>query len=187
MEILDNEPTYNCVGGGKDLKKIMFVLVAILMLSGCGDDKKIEKSSGYKTADEVKDTLDKIDDLSSEGWEPDSDEEETATESIQADELEEFIIENGMGENDKLINATLEFDEIKVTIELAPHDQLENEDLAISSYSQMSDALLDLDGWETLNVEYVDVGKIIMNRSEKEINEYDMDYFPTEVIKDRLK
>ncbi|MEK3886234.1 hypothetical protein [Bacillus sp. FSL K6-3431] len=70
---------------------------------------------------------------------------------------------------------------------MVSQELLSNENLAITRYSQASDELLDREGWELLTIEYVEVGTISMNRLEKETNEYDMDYFPTDTIEERIK
>ncbi|MBE1554790.1 hypothetical protein [Sporosarcina limicola] len=103
------------------------------------------------------------------------------------EELMEILDYNALGENDELVSVSIEGDEIKAVIKLAPHDILPAENVAGVSYSQASDELLTFGYWKVLTIEYVDVGTISMNRSEKETNEYDMDYFPTAEIEKRLK
>lgn len=56
----------------------------------------------------------------------------------------------------------------------------------MSSYQGASDALLTVEGWNTLTIDFVDVGTISMNKSEKESNEYG-DYFPVASITEKLK
>jgi len=54
-------------------------------------------------------------------------------------------------------------------------------------YSQASDALLEVEGWKTLAIEYVDIGTVSMNISEKQSNELGMYYFPVAIITEKLK
>jgi hypothetical protein len=58
--------------------------------------------------------------------------------------------------------------------------------VAVNRFSQLSDELLNHEGWQILTVTYANVGSISMNRNEKETNEYG-DYFPTLEIEERLK
>ncbi|MBD8067630.1 hypothetical protein [Bacillus sp. PS06] len=106
--------------------------------------------------------------------------------SISLEEAKEMIDYTSLGAQDKLISVEVENGEIKAMIEIAPGELFEADVLAVNRYSQLSDELLKRDDWETLTVEFVDVGTISMNHSEKETNEYG-DYFPTAVIEQRLK
>lgn len=116
-------------------------------------------------------------------------EEDTQVESrtyITVEEVKEIIEYSGMSEDDTLIDASVEGDEIKVVIDLVLHELLPENNIATSSYSQASDALLERDDWQVLTIEYVGIGKISMNRFEKESNEFG-DYFPTTKIEAKLK
>ena len=57
-------------------------------------------------------------------------------------------------------------------------EQFSAEDLAVNGYSQLSDELLNHEGWQVLTVTYPGAGTISMNRNEKETNKFG-DYFPT--------
>ncbi|RST58595.1 hypothetical protein D5F11_016300 [Siminovitchia terrae] len=105
---------------------------------------------------------------------------------ISPDEVEKVVNYIAIGEQDKLISVDVVDGEIKIVIEQAPHDLLPGEDLATNTYSKISDELLELESWDILTIQYVDIGTISMNRSEKERNEYG-DYFPTQVIEERLE
>lgn len=107
--------------------------------------------------------------------------------SITNGKVKEIIESAGMDEGDKLISFDVENYEIKAVIELSPNDLFPATDMASVRYSQASDEFLSHDGWETLTIEYVNAGTISMNKSEKETNEYDMDYFPSKMIMERLK
>jgi len=98
------------------------------------------------------------------------------------------IIENWLGENDKLISLTIENDEIKAVINLGPNRfNIPPENMAVTSYSSLADDLLLEEGWNTLTIEYVDVGTVSMNVSEKETNELGAPYFPVAIITEKLK
>ncbi|GEM_PF-1901679 len=105
-----------------------------------------------------------------------------------ADEAKEIIDYAGMGEDDKLISLTIENGEIKAVIDLAPSKfNLPPKDIAVTTYQMASEALLEEEGWSTLTIEFVGVGTISMNISEKQSNELGMYYFPVAVITERLK
>lgn len=147
------------------MKKILILFLATGLLTACSEtpNGKSEKQSSEEIA------------------------KQEAIQPMTVEEATELIEYTGMGEGDKLVSATVENGEIKAVIELVPHDLLPVKDLAVARYSQASDELLDHEGWKVLTIEYVDVGTISMNSSEKETNEYDMDYFSTAEIEKRLK
>lgn len=75
---------------------------------------------------------------------------------------------------------------IKNRTDLKQNDMFSAEDMAVNRYSQLSDELLNHEGWEILTISYTNIGTISMNRIEKETNEFG-DYFPTMKIEERLK
>lgn len=106
---------------------------------------------------------------------------------ITVNEVKEIIENDGMGENDKLVSLTIENGEIKAVIDLAPNKlNLSAKDIAVTSYQGASDELLTKEGWNTLTIEFVHVGTISMNKSEKVSNEYGY-YFPVVSITEKLK
>jgi flagellar biosynthesis GTPase FlhF len=113
-------------------------------------------------------------------------EAEQSQQQITVDKVKEIIEYYSIGENDKLNNISFENGEIKATIVLAPNELFSAKDVAVNRFSQLSDELLNHEGWQILTVTYANVGSISMNRNEKETNEYG-DYFPTLEIEERLK
>ena len=111
---------------------------------------------------------------------------EQSQQQITVDKVKEIIEYYSIGENDKLNNVSVENGEIKATIVLAPNELFSAKDMAVNGYSQLSDELLNHEGWQTLTVTYDNIGSISMNRNEKETNEFG-DYFPTLEIEGRLK
>jgi hypothetical protein len=101
-------------------------------------------------------------------------------------QVKEIIDYYGIGEGDQSSNVSFVNGEIKATINLAPNETFPAKDIAVNRYSQLSDELLNHEGWELLTIIYPNIGTISMNRNEKETNEYG-DYFPTMVIEERLK
>ncbi|MFB3170000.1 toxin regulator [Neobacillus sp. 179-C4.2 HS] len=101
---------------------------------------------------------------------------------ITADKVMEIINDYSYVVN----NVSFKNGEINATIELAPMEQFSAKDLAVNEYSNLSDELLNHEGWQVLTVTYPGAGTISMNRNEKETNDYG-DYFPTLKIEDRLK
>ncbi|RXZ77362.1 hypothetical protein EBB07_31415 [Paenibacillaceae bacterium] len=179
----------------------LLAILAIITLSACGSSEKPEIDLGAVSADVEEET--KIENSAKEvdkenesiDEDPDvglkegsvADFESKPEAEISPTQVQEILEYSAIGEGDKVVSVSVENGEIKAVIELLPHDRISAKDLAVSSYSQASDALLDEDGWDQLTIEYVGIGKASMNRSEKETNEYDMDYFPTITIIERLK
>lgn len=177
------------------MKRLVFLLLAaVLVLIACNAEEPKEKSDEVaqdqprqETTSENSMKEDKEDEAASSEDPIENKEQEEASEPMNDEKLVEIIEYEGMGEEDTLVSASLGDGEIKAVIELAPSELLSAEDLAVTRYSQASDGLLEHEGWDVLTIEYVDVGTISMNRSEKETNEYDMDYFPVAEIEKRLK
>lgn len=84
---------------------------------------------------------------------------------IKEDGIKE-IVDNHLGGEFSFENG-----EIKATADLSGYNIGSREDVATSSYANLSDELLFYTGWETLTVTFQNVGTISMNRSEKETNE----------------
>lgn len=113
-------------------------------------------------------------------------EAEQSQQQITDEKVKEIIEYFSNGENDNnLSNFSFENGEIKATIVLAPNELFSAMDLAVNAYSQLSDELLNHEGWQILTVTYANVGTISMNRNEKESNEFG-DFFPTIEIEERL-
>jgi hypothetical protein len=112
-------------------------------------------------------------------------EAEQKQQQITDEKVKEIIEYYSIGENDKLNNVSVENGEVKATIVLAPSELFSGKDMAVNGYSQLSDELLNHEGWQILTVTYANIGTISMNRNEKETNEYG-DYFPTLEIEERL-
>lgn len=181
------------------MKKLLSLLLLsfVLILAACSSNEPEMKEEPEKETpvveEEEQDEVGKDDPVVEEDSEdetkpePEIAEEENSEPEpntyITVGEVKEIIEYAGMGEDDKLVDAAVEGEEIKAVIELAPHDLLPAKNLAATSYSQASDALLERDDWQVLTIDYVNVGIISMNRLEKESNEYG-DYFPTAKIEE---
>ncbi|KXH86926.1 hypothetical protein [Sporosarcina sp. HYO08] len=180
------------------MKKLFILLMAAMLLVACADDTKepavVEDDAAVKEEapeqEEVKEEEPVADEtpVKEEPKEEPVAEEPTKEESqgMTVEEATELIEYTGVGKDDKLNGVSVGNGEIKAVIEMAPDNMFSAEDIAVNRYSQLSDELLDHEGWETLTIEFVGVGTISMNRSEKETNEYG-DYFPTLEIENRLK
>lgn len=88
--------------------------------------------------------------------------------------------------DDELVSLRMDGDKIIAAIKLASNQYFGPEDLAPNHYSQLTDELLDHEGWQTLTIEYVGVGTISMNKTQSEQNEYGV-YFPMLEIEKSLK
>lgn len=161
------------------MKKFSVLLSMVLLLAACGDaETEADPAAEDQVAAETESSA--IEENTKEVI------EEAEVKTLTAENVEEIVAYNGTGEGDELISADVENGEVKVAIQLAQSDMLSNNQMAITRYSQVSDELLNYEGWETLSVEYVEVGTINMNRSEAEINDFNMTYFPTEIIESKL-
>lgn len=153
------------------MKKFSVLLSLVLLLAACGDaETEADPAAEDQGVAETESSA----------------EEDTEVSTLTVENVEEIVEYNGTGEGDELISAVVENGEVKAVIQLAPNDLLPNDQLAVTRYSQVSDELLNYEGWETLSVEYVEAGTISMNRSEAETNDLDMTYFPAEVIESKL-
>ncbi|MES1046322.1 hypothetical protein HYI36_00885 [Bacillus sp. Gen3] len=173
------------------MKKVFFVLVvAILFLVACNAEDSKEKTKENNATSEVskvpesEPTGEEQEDL--EDVNVDTEDKSESDSLINAEKVEEILTDYGMSEDDKIVSVSVEGGEIKAVIELAPSELISIEDSAIVTYSSVSDELLTHKGWEQLTIEFRNVGTVSMNRSEKETNEFDMDYFPSAVIEEKL-
>ncbi|WP_374055844.1 hypothetical protein [Rossellomorea sp. FM04394] len=184
------------------MKKILFILtVALLFLAACNSEEPVNKES--QTAEEPVEEKVQEEDSSTEEpvEEPVEEPEEAAadetvteeatqevesTEPLTEEEVKEIIDYYSIGEGDVLSNVSVENGEIKATIDLAPNDMFSGKDMAVTRYSQLSDELLNHEGWDILTITYSNIGTVSMNRMEKETNDFG-DYFPTMTIEERLR
>lgn len=148
------------------------------------NDKSVEQEPYKRILDEFKNGETEIEDKK-EAKEEKSKEDKHQEASINVEDVKQDIEYSGLGANDKLVGVTFKNGEIKGTIELAENNLIEPKDQAVTGYSQLSDSLLKKEGWDTLTIEYVNVGTISMKRSEKETNEVG-DYFPSIEIEKKL-
>lgn len=179
------------------VKKILFFIMAALLLVACSNDNSLENTNEQPKQKEVQkqeDTEKQIEEqtekeeLQVEEKKQEEDQSQEKSESQQpmtTEEATEIIEYYGMGENDELVSLVVEGEEIKAVVKLADNNLLSPKDLAVSSYSQASDEYLIHEGWEVLTIEFVNIGSISMNRSKKETNEVG-DYFPTAEIEKNL-
>jgi len=180
------------------LKKVLGIgiILLIMLLGACGqrdaepdkddqEDKQTDQIEEVSTEPE-EEQVEEIEEVEDNEEEPSQSKEDTS-QAMSEDELKELIEYTGMGDGDELVSATIEDEEIKAVINLAPSDLFSSKDLAVTRYSQASDELLTHEGWEKLTIEYSDIGTVSMDRSEVESNEYGGYFFPTMEIENRLK
>lgn len=177
-------------------KYLLIIFASLLILSACGSDDAVKEEKEVDT-DEVEETEGIV-----ENDELDVDETETEEvveeveieveesqkdETINVDEIKELLETGALGENDKLVDLSFDNGEINAIVEVGDNDLIEDKSiLAESIYSFAGDIFLEHEGWEVLTIEFVDVGEVSMNRSEKEKNEYGGEYFPLEKIMEQL-
>lgn len=179
------------------MKKYSVLLLLSLLLGACGNEvtEPNEKVDNQVTMEKVEETEPSIslDSQEAEKAVPETSEvaearspKETTELKLTNENIKEVVEFNGTGEGDELISSEIVEKEVRAVINLAPSDLLPADQLAVTRYSQVSDELLNYENWETLKVEYVDIGTISMQRSETETNEWGMTYFPSEVIDSKL-
>lgn len=95
------------------------------------------------------------------------------------------IIEDNLREGDKITQFSNVGDEIKATIKLAENDLLDAQTLAETSYTSISESLLSVSDWETLTINFENIGEVSFNRSEATENEYGS-YFESKEIINKL-
>ncbi|MGE7693909.1 hypothetical protein ACQKNC_07290 [Lysinibacillus sp. NPDC094177] len=172
------------------MKKLIYIgAMSALLLAACGEEKAKKPIPENKTIEYPKPSEQaKNEDEEKALAEQKEETGDIAEKEITINKAKEILEYSGMGENDKLISLTVENGEIKAVIDLAPNKfNLPPKDIAVSMYSQASDALLEEEDWKTLTIEYVNIGTVSMNISEKQSNELGMYYFPVAIITEKLK
>src|SRR5699024_2419020 len=96
------------------------------------------------------------------------------------------IMASLMTKHDHLVELSVVSEEIKAVIDLHDDENSPDEELAVATYYDVSKEYFKNDGWETLTIEFVDIGTISMDYSEKESDE-DGDYFSTKDIEKNFK
>lgn len=184
-------------GGGSHMKKTLYIIpIALLLLAACNTEERNNNQLTNEPIMETEDKRHKSEELLTEQQKEDNEEKlnEQSQESQPREkpqpltevQVREIIDYYGSGEGDKLTNVSFVNGEIKATIDLTPNKMFPARDKAVNRYSQLSDELLNHEGWQILTVTYANIGSISMNRNEKETNEFG-DYFPTLEIEERLK
>lgn len=166
------------------MKKFLYIgAMSAILLAACGEaEKPIPENKTIEYPKQAKE------DTELKAKEEEAEKKAKVEEELTVNEAKELIEYSSMGESDKLISLTVENGEIKAVIDLAPSEfNLPPENVAVTTYQMASEELLTEEGWNTLTIEFVDIGTISMNVSEKETNELGTPYFPVAVITERLK
>ena len=117
---------------------------------------------------------------------------ETHTESTSSDKFIDDVkdaVRGSVGENESITDVTLKNGDLCISVDLSKADPspLTMEDLALSRVSSITDAFLDLtdydDQWDTITVDFGDIGKVVNKKSDVKENEYGMRYFAEENFK----
>lgn len=126
-------------------------------------------------------------DTSSEANEENSKPTTQSSETTEKKKVADFksMIEDNLRDGDKINHFSNEDDILKVDITLAKDDLLEPYMLAETAYASISEHLLSVDGWNTLTINFENVGEISFNRDEAQKNDYGS-YFKNEEIINRL-
>lgn len=92
-------------------------------------------------------------------------------------------ISGSIGEGESITDVSLSDGNVCVVVDLSGTDTslLSIEDIAVSRASSITDAFLDISDcdnlWDSITVDFGDVGKITMNKKDVETNEYGGRYF----------
>lgn len=174
------------------MKRLLLLISTLVLLVGCGENEyekdlreaKIrleEAKEDTKRLEEVSKEIDKTSDSIKEVQEEMGIENE-----LNESEIKELLEYAALGEGDIITDLVIEDEEVKVTIEIADSDIFDDKSLlAETVYSRAGEELLELDDWEVLTIEFVDIGNVSINRSETESNEFG-EYFPLEKIIEQL-
>ncbi|MEK5481030.1 hypothetical protein [Viridibacillus sp. FSL R5-0888] len=148
-------------------------LLAVSLLTACGEtEKTTETNKAPETTQQTESKSEKP-------------KVETTTKKSNDVDFKSIIKEN-IGEKDKLVAFSNKGSEIKATIELDKNNLLTPNDMAESRYSSISGGLLEVEDWQTLTVNFVDVGEVSFNRDEAETNDILGSFFPTAKIAKKL-
>ena len=165
------------------MKRLLFTVFSIvLLLFGCSTqetpstENNSDKNQQQQETQQLQET--NSDANSGEVEQPQNNE-------INVDQVREIIEEYALTDGDKIIDLSVENNEIKAVIELA-ESVVPLKDIAITVYSAASDELLNHEGWEVLTIKFEGVGTVSMNRSEHETNDFGMPYFPRKEIEKNL-
>lgn len=176
------------------MKKLFYVgALSTLLLVACGD-KEVEKTpeelakahgEAKKKAEEK--ALAEASKLNNQESDEESDfdlfEDDPVPEKggeINIDQVKAIIEYYGLGEEDKLVDATLNNEEIIATIEVTDKATAE------IRYGSIASELLLHKGWEVLTVNFVNIGTVSMNRSQQKDEGFGP-YFPTLEIMKQLE
>jgi hypothetical protein len=160
------------------MKKVLYMMsAAFLLLAACNaedpknnqstnevvekETKKEEKEGNPSKSEKVpkdqtkEDTEEKLNEQSQET------QPQETPQPLTEGQLKEMIEYYGIGEGDQLSNVSFLNGEIKATITLAPNEKFPAKDLSVNSYSQVSDELLNQEGWQLLTITYPSIGQSV--------------------------
>lgn len=181
------------------MKKVLVVSLALLLVA-CGKDDiedgqvikeelpNIENSSQNeivsKQENEETRSEERLDEKVDENSESKVGQEQPKM--VSHEEFKKIIDYNMLSDGDELLSSSVDGSELRAVVKLED-GAFKSSMMAASSYSALSDELLTHEGWDTLIVEFVDIGSISMNRNERETNEFGLDYFPVAKIESNFK
>lgn len=169
---------------------LLIILILSLAITGCGNEEADEAENQdpapvEQTEDEEVREIDDQDEI--EDTEP---EEVESSEDKNLKTVEEYreMLKGDVGEGETIENIELVNNNIIITVDLGEeHKLFSQEELAENRYSSITDTLLDEGGnLNDITVKFTNLGKITMNTSEKESNEYG-DYFDSFDIQENFQ
>lgn len=92
-------------------------------------------------------------------------------------------ISGSIGEGESFTDVSLSDGNVCIAVDLSKADTsiLSVEDIAVSRASSITDAFLDISGfddlWDTITIDFGDIGKITVGKDQVKTNEYGMRYF----------
>lgn len=148
-------------------KKIIFIMIMILSFSlistSCNKNEEPTKENKVSKNEEIE-------------------------KEIKNDkELIKILEEECISEGDQILNAKIENGKISISIKINIPEPTLEKDYTITSYSTISDQLLNYSNWDILSINFENIGEITMNRKSSVENEYGGKYFPSIEIENNLK
>lgn len=178
----------------KVLVSVLCCILVCVTLIGCDSSQNTNKKD---TNNKQEATSSKSSNDNTKEKTKSDDKAKTLVENIESQEkdnstngIKQNILGN-LGQGETLQDMSIKDREISLKVNLGDNTNgLSKEDLACSRYSSVTDYLLDTGKFDTITVDFINVGKITMNVSEsssQNISGKEKKYFPLEEITKKLQ
>ncbi|KNF10109.1 hypothetical protein CLPU_1c02740 [Gottschalkia purinilytica] len=170
---------------------LVALIVAFSINPSINDSNKTKKDDDNLKVEE--NTDDKQKTFSEKDEENETQKEEQSNDSSKNQNnanviIDKSILEGNIGEGETIEEFSSKDNNLFIKVNLGEgNNSISKEDLAYSRFSSLTDELLKDDSWNNVNVEFVGVGKITMNKSQAVVNEFNLKHFKTEDIMKNFK